>query len=71
MKTASLLESAADPQAKADNEVVFQCMVDRVPVPDDVARRVDARAAEIMERLRRTVGEIDVDQLLRDARDEE
>jgi hypothetical protein len=57
--------------AKADNEIVFQCVASRVPVPEDVAHCVDARAAEIMERLRRTVGEIGVDQLLRAARDEE
>jgi hypothetical protein len=70
MKIASPSQPA-DPKALGDGEIVLQHMIQGTPVPDDVVRRVDARAAEIMERLRRTHGEIDVDQLLRDARDEE
>jgi hypothetical protein len=46
-------------------------MIDGTLVPEDVAHRVEERAAKMMERLRQSVGRIDVDQLLRDARDEE
>jgi hypothetical protein len=59
-----------DPQEKADREAVSRQLIEGVPVSDEVRRRVRERSERATAETRRLHGEIDVDQLLRDARDE-
>ena len=59
MKTALGHPPGTDPQARADEEAVLKHLIECTPVPEDVARRVDARADKIIERIRRTRGVID------------
>lgn len=62
--------TGTDPEALADLEAVMKQINDGTPLPPEIARRIDERAARIKDDLRRNYGEIDVVQLLRDARDE-
>ncbi len=55
---------------KADAQAVMEHFLDGKPIEPDVSARVQASAEKITERLRRTRGEIDVDQLIHDARDD-
>ena len=55
---------------KADEDAVSEHMLTGKPLDPDVRRRVQARAEKITEEVRRVHGDVDVDQLLRDARDE-
>lgn len=52
-------------------QAVIKHILDKTPLDPDVARRIDERAGRIIERLRRENVDIDVVQLLREARDEE
>jgi hypothetical protein len=59
MKTASLNQTT-DPQALAEeDEAVQRLLTDGTPIPEHIARRIDERADEITERIRRTHGVID------------
>lgn len=62
--------AGTDPQALADLDAVMKQIIDGTPLAPEVARRIDERAERITEELRCNYGEIDVVQLLRDARDE-
>ncbi len=60
-----------DPQERADMDAVMRLWLQGVPIDAETSCRIDERARRITERIRRTHGEsIDVDQLLRDARDQ-
>jgi hypothetical protein len=58
------------PEALADLEAVIQNLIAGIPVAPDLKRRVEVRADRITEEIRQKHGDIDVDQLLRDALDE-
>jgi hypothetical protein len=55
---------------KADEDAVSEHMLTGKPLDPEVRRRVQARAEVMTEEVRRVHGDVDVDQLLRDARDE-
>ena len=57
-------------QETSDQDAVLQHLMAGTPVPGDVARRVEERANGIRERVRRAQGEVDIERLLHDARDE-
>ena len=62
MKTATLnYEAASDAEILADEEAVLRQMTEGIPIPADIARRIDERADQITERIRRTHGIIDDD----------
>jgi hypothetical protein len=52
--------SRADSE-RSDTEAVFRHAFERAPLDPEVARRVDERAAQITEQVRRTHGVIDDD----------
>jgi hypothetical protein len=63
--------SAIDPQVRADMEAVMRQWLEGIPLDVEISRRIDERARLITEEVRRVHGDnIDVDQLIRDARDE-
>jgi hypothetical protein len=55
---------------KADEDAVSEHLLTGKPLDLDVRRRVQARAEKITEEVRRVHGDVDVDRLLRDAREE-
>jgi hypothetical protein len=57
-----------DPQALADHEAVMRQVTEGTPVEPELARRVREGAERITEEIRREHGDLDVVQLLRDAR---
>lgn len=59
-----------DSQALADHEAVMRHVAAGTPVEPDLARRVRERAEHIAEEIRREHGEIDVVQLLHNARED-
>ena len=61
MKSPPRNDVAADPQTLAEDAAVLRHLIERTPVPEDVARRVDERAERITEGIRRTRGIIDDD----------
>jgi hypothetical protein len=63
-------QSLSDPQVIADLDAVMKRISDGTPVDAPTSRRIEDRAECITEELRRTHGEIDIDQLLRSVREE-
>jgi hypothetical protein len=63
-------DTGIDPQALADHEAVMRHVADGTPVEPALARRVRERAARITEEIRREQGDMDVVQLLHDARED-
>jgi hypothetical protein len=61
MKTAPPIDTTADPQALADEQIVMRNLTDGTPIPYEVAQRIQERSLPIMERLRQTYGVIDDD----------
>lgn len=59
-----------DPQALADAEAVMLHVINGTPVDPDLKRRVEERADRITEEIRQKHGYVDVDSLVRSARDE-
>jgi hypothetical protein len=59
-----------DPYLQADSEAVRRHVIDGTPIDPEVARRVDERADRITEEIRRLHGEIDIQKLLSEAREE-
>lgn len=59
-----------DPQALADHEAVMRHVIAGTPVEPNLARRVRERVERIAEEIRREHGDIDVVQLLHDARED-
>ncbi len=59
-----------DPQQLADEEAVMQQLLRGIPADPEVLRRVEKRSLQATSETRRLKGEIDVDQLLHDTRDE-
>jgi hypothetical protein len=65
----STIESKiADTQELADEQAVLRHALQGVPLDPEVARRIEEQADAITERIRRTHGEVDVVQLIRDVR---
>jgi len=62
--------SGIDPQVLADLDAVMKRIIDGTPVDPETTRRIEERADRITEELRRKYGQINVDKLLQDARDE-
>jgi hypothetical protein len=62
--------TGADPQVLADLDAVMRRVVDGTAIDPETSRRIEERADRITDQLRRQYGQIDVDQLLHDARDE-
>jgi hypothetical protein len=62
--------SGVDPQVLADLDAVMKRIIDGSPVDPETSRRIEERADCITEELRRKYGQVDVDKLLQDARDE-
>jgi hypothetical protein len=48
------------PDVMADGNLIVECLMAGRPVPPEVIRRVEQRANEITERLRREFGVVDV-----------
>ncbi len=68
MNTTETLTGAA--LKKADEDAVSDHVLTGKPLDPEVRRRVQARAEKITEEVRRVHGDVDVDELLRDARNE-
>ncbi len=64
------IKPGIDPQVLADLDAVMRRIMDGTPVDPETSRRIEERADRITEELRKKHGQIDVDQLLRDAREE-
>lgn len=60
----------ADPQVLADLDAVMRRIAGGAPIDPETSRRIEERADLITSDLRNKHGQIDVDQLLGDARDE-
>ena len=56
--------------ALADIANIMRNLADKKPMPTDICRRVEERADRVIEELRQTHVQIDIEKLLRDARDE-
>lgn len=59
-----------DPQVLADLDAVMRHIIDGTPIDPETSRRIEERANLITEEVYRLHGDIDVNQLLRDSRDE-
>ena len=59
-----------EPQVLADLDFVMKRIIDGTPVDPEISRRIEERADRITEEIYRTRGDIDVNQLLHDSRDE-
>jgi len=70
MSRAPTKNAAVASEALADLEAVIQHLMAGTPVDPDLKRRVEERADRITEDIHRKHGDINVDRLLRDARDE-
>ena len=57
-------------QALADLDAVLQHLTAKTPVEPELRRRVEARAEHAIDELRRKPFHCDIEQLLRDAREE-
>jgi hypothetical protein len=62
--------SATDALERADREAVLRQFLEGIPAGADVLKRVEERSILATEKTRRLHGEIDVDQLLCEVRDE-
>jgi hypothetical protein len=62
--------TGADPQALSDSEAVMKHVIDGTPIEPELRKRIRERANRITEQVWRKHGYIDVDKLVRDARDE-
>jgi hypothetical protein len=60
-----------DPDVLEDLRAVIQHLQDKTPMDPELVRRVEERADRVTERLRRENVEIDIEQILREVRDEE
>jgi hypothetical protein len=70
MSTAETQPRGTDPQVLADLEAVLRHVADKTPMDAELVRRVEERADRATEELRRQNARIDIEQLIRDARDE-
>lgn len=59
-----------DLQEREDEEAVIRNLTHGDPISPEVVRRIRQRATRISERIWKEHGDIDVDKLLREARDE-
>jgi hypothetical protein len=59
-----------DPAVLEDLQAVIQHPQDKTPMDPELVRRVEERADRVTERLRREHVEIDIEQVLREVRDE-
>jgi hypothetical protein len=59
-----------DPQVLADLDAVMRRIIDGTPVDPEVSRRIRERAERVTEETYRAHGDVDVNQLLHDARDD-
>lgn len=65
------LTPTTDPLEAADTQAVMDHLVSKKPLPPDVYRRVQERAAKITDRIREKHGVLNVAvDLIRDARDQ-
>jgi len=62
--------TVSNPHVRDDYEAVMRHVADGTPVEPELARRVRERAEQITEEIRREHGDIDVVNLLHDAREE-
>jgi len=62
--------TGADPQERADQEAVMRQWLEGIPADPEVLRRVEERSQRATAEIRRIHGNIDVDALLREVRDE-
>jgi hypothetical protein len=67
---AQLNNVGSDPQAREDYEAVMRHVAQGTSIELELAQRVRERADVIAEEIRREYGEVDVVQLLRDARED-
>jgi hypothetical protein len=70
MSASEAKTAGIDPQVLADLEAVMKRIMDGTPVDAETSRRIEDRADRITEELRRRNVRIDIEQLLRDAREE-
>jgi predicted ATP-grasp superfamily ATP-dependent carboligase len=70
MNTTEARVTVLDSQALADADAVMLHVINGTPIDPDLKRRVEERADRITEEIRQTHGYVDVDNLVRSARDE-
>ena len=70
MTTTETQITGVDPRALADSEAVMKHVIDGTPTEPELRQRIRERASRITEEVWRKHGYIDVDKLIRDARDE-
>jgi hypothetical protein len=59
-----------DPQVLADLDAVMRRVIDGTPVDPEISRRIRERAERVTEETYRAHGDVDVNQLLYDSRDD-
>jgi hypothetical protein len=59
-----------DPQVLADLDAVMRRIIDGTPVDPEIARRIRERAERATEETYRAHGDVDVNQLLHDSRND-
>ncbi len=62
--------SGIDPQIQADLDAVMRQIMDGTPLDPEISRRIEERADRITEEIYQAHGDVDVNQLLRDSRDD-
>lgn len=70
MKNARMKTIETNSEALADLDALLQHLADKTPVEPELARRVEERSSQAIEELRRNPFHCDIEQLLRDAREE-
>jgi hypothetical protein len=59
-----------DPQVLADLDAVMRRVIDGTPVDPETSRRIRERAERVTEEIHRAHGDVDVNQLLHESRDD-
>jgi len=62
--------TGSDPQVQADLDAVMRRVIDGTPVDAEICRRIRERAERVTEEIYRAHGDVDVNQLLHDSRDD-
>jgi hypothetical protein len=62
--------TSIDPQVLADLDAVMRRIIDGTPVDPEISRRIRERAERVTDEIYRARGDLDVNQLLHDSRDE-
>lgn len=70
MNTTETRPDLLELQDQTDSEAVMRHVMEGTPIDPELKRRVEERANQITEDIRRKHGFIDVDKLIRDARDD-